>query len=219
MPTTILPVDWREVRHVILDFGGVLYQIDHARTAAAFDALGLRDFAREYAHQGQSRLVSDLERGQISETQFLGSLQLRCRQGTTLAQVQDAWNAVLIGPRPDILPVLKSLAGSHDLLLFSNTNSIHAAHFEQQILGTLGTTFHESFRQVVYSHRLGERKPNPEAFEQVTQQCGLDPESVLFIDDTRDNITAARRAGWNAVYHNPEDHTFQELFRRLDYPI
>ena len=38
-----------------------------------------------------------------------------------------------------------------------------------------------------------ERKPNPEAFEQVTQQCGLDPESVLFIDDTRDNITGAAR--------------------------
>ena len=87
MPTTILPLDWREVRHVILDFGGVLYQIDHARTAAAFDALGLHDFAHEYAHQGQSSLVNDLERGLISETQFLGSLQLRCRPGTIRTQI------------------------------------------------------------------------------------------------------------------------------------
>ena len=59
---------------------------------------------------------------------------------------------MLIGPRPDILTVLKSLAGSHDFS-FRNTNSIHAFHFEQQILGTLGKTFLAP-RQGVYSHRL-----------------------------------------------------------------
>ena len=44
MPSTILPIDWRPIRHVILDFGGVLYRIDHRATASAFHALGFERF-------------------------------------------------------------------------------------------------------------------------------------------------------------------------------
>ena len=42
MPTPALfPIDWHQFHHIVLDFGGVLYEIDHKRTAEAFAQLGL----------------------------------------------------------------------------------------------------------------------------------------------------------------------------------
>ena len=59
MPSTILPLDWHPIRHVVLDFGGVLYRIDYTATANAFADLGFDDFLSLYAHSGQSRLMDD----------------------------------------------------------------------------------------------------------------------------------------------------------------
>lgn len=218
MPHTILPIDWRPIRHVVLDFGGVLYNIDHQRSADAFDGLGMSDFQDMYAHGKQSRIMDDFERGLLSEDQFLTTLLHQCADGTTLQQVRAAWNAVLIGPQPNIMRAIRALSNSHDLLLFSNTNSIHAAHFEPQIIEELGRTFHLSFRQIVYSHRLGHRKPDREAYDLVNQTLGLNPEQTLFVDDTPTNVHAARLAGWNAVYYNPSDYSLDVLLKHLDYP-
>ena len=131
MPSTILPIDWRPIRHVILDFGGVLYRIDHRATASAFHALGFERFESLYDHGKQSGLMDDLECGIATEDEFLLALRNRCREGTSIAEVKDAWNAVLTRLRPEVLPLIKKLASRFDLLLFSNTNALHAAHFEQ----------------------------------------------------------------------------------------
>ena len=42
MPTQALfPIDWKQLDHIVLDFGGVLYEIDHTKTIDAFGRLGL----------------------------------------------------------------------------------------------------------------------------------------------------------------------------------
>ena len=63
MPSTILPIDWRPIRHVVLDFGGVLYRINHRATAVAFHDLGFERFESLYDHGNQSGLMDDLECG------------------------------------------------------------------------------------------------------------------------------------------------------------
>ena len=93
--------------------------------------------------------------------------------------------------------------------------AIHAAHFEQQILKTQGRSFGEAFRQVVYSHRLGQRKPSIEAYETVSEQHGLDPEATLFIDDTLINVHGARAAGWQAIHYEPQLRSFSQLLDDL----
>jgi len=215
MPSAILPIDWRPIRHVVLDFGGVLYRIDHRATASAFHKLGLEHFESLYQHGAQSSLMDSLECGSTSAEEFLIALQGRCAPGTSLDHIRAAWNAVLIGLRPNVIPLLNALSARFDLILFSNTNALHAEFFERQIIQEHGKSFSQAFRQIIYSHRLGHRKPQSRAYRAVEHQFGLSPESTLFIDDTRLNVLAAQRAGWTAVHHEPDVIHLARLLQRL----
>lgn len=215
MPKTVLPIDWRPIEHVVLDFGGVLYDIDHQRTASAFESLGFRDFQSQYDHGRQSKLLDDLECGILHEEDFLMTLRNHCTQGTSVDDIREAWNAVLIGLKSDVMASLQRLGRRFDLLLFSNTNAIHAAHFERQILNTQGRSFGDAFRQVIYSHRLGQRKPHVSAYHAVAEEYGLVPEAILFIDDTLTNVHGARAAGWQAVHYEPRLRSFSQLLDEL----
>ena len=46
---------------LILDFGGVLYDIDYEAPVRAFAALGVSDFAGLYQQSAQSPMLDDLE--------------------------------------------------------------------------------------------------------------------------------------------------------------
>ena len=215
MPSTILPIDWRPIRHVVLDFGGVLYRINHRATEAAFHDLGFERFDSLYDHGNQSGLMDDLECGIATEDEFLLALRNRCREGTSIEDVKNAWNAVMTGLRPEVVPLLKKLASRFDLLLFSNTNALHAEFFERQILADHGKAFGQAFRQIIYSHRLGLRKPNILAYREVERQFGIAPEATLFIDDTKVNVLGATQAGWTAAHHNPDHVSLMELLQQL----
>lgn len=211
--------DWTAVEHFILDFGGVLYEINHQATAEAFSQLGADRFLDQYAHGRQSPLLDRLECGQVSDDVFLPSLLDMCAPGTTQAEVQHAWLAVLIGLRPGIVPVLQDLAGHYDLILFSNTNALHAAHFERQILEAHGRAFSDAFQHIIYSHRLGQRKPQPEAYRLVTRQLQLSSKRCFFVDDTAENVLAAQQAGWSSALHQPHEASLKGWLKELGCPI
>jgi HAD superfamily hydrolase (TIGR01509 family) len=56
----------------------------------------------------------------------------------------------------------------------------------------------ERFRDVVVSGVERIAKPDPEIYRLAAQRFGHDPERMLFIDDNRDNVEAARALGWQA---------------------
>ena len=53
---------------------------------------------------------------------------------------------------------------------------------------------------IFYSARLGAKKPDMEFFAKVQAAVGLCGEEILLIDDSRQNIEAARKAGWQALH-------------------
>lgn len=215
--SALFPIDWQLYEHVVLDFGGVLYQIDHQLTAQAFAKLGFSKFEREFRHGAQSRLFNELECGEIDERDFLLKLRNHCTNSTSNEQIQDAWNAMLLELRPESTGWVQSLEKHFDLLLLSNTNAIHAAHFEQEILKNKGRQFSSAFRQIIYSHRLGKRKPHPETYAHVSKEYGLTPERTLLIDDTKENVAGALKAGWSAVYFDVEAYSFGQFIRGIGY--
>jgi putative hydrolase of the HAD superfamily len=187
---------------VILDFGGVLYDIDYDAPVRAFAALGVEDFAAIYHQHLQSDLFDALETGGTSPHAFLEALQSHCRPGTSLQAVSDAWDSILTGMKPGRLAMLTQLKGMTRLFLLSNTNVLHARRFEAWIEEHVGSlsAWRGVFEAVHYSHELGMRKPHPETFRNVCQMHGLAPEKTWFIDDSIQHVEGARRAGLEATH-------------------
>ena len=150
---------------LILDFGGVLYDIDYEAPVRAFEALGVADFAGLYKQSAQSPMFDDLECGRISRDHFYSQMQAHCAPGTTRLEVVDAWNSILTGMHPSRISMVQALGRQTRLFLFSNTNVIHAHVFEAWMEENVGlSAFRRAFEGIHYSHEMGERKPNPDSF-------------------------------------------------------
>lgn len=99
------------------------------------------------------------------------------------------------------LPEL-SLVRSAGILVYLATNQEHlrAAYLMEK----LGLAEHVD--GIFYSARLGAKKPDMEFFAKVQAAVGLCDEELLLIDDSRQNIEAALKAGWQAlqwIKHSP----------------
>lgn len=94
-----------------------------------------------------------------------------------------------------LLPEL-SLVRSTGVRVYLATNQEHlrAAY----LMENLGLDEHVD--GIFYSARLGAKKPDPEFFAKVQAGVGLRGEELLLIDDSRQNIEAAVRAGWQALH-------------------
>ncbi|MGE7773293.1 HAD family hydrolase [Chitinophaga sp. NPDC101104] len=201
------------IRHIIFDLGGVILNIDISRTARAFEALGLDNFGKHYSQAHVSTLFNDLETGRVSEQEFVDKMKCVLPEGTTDQQVIDAWNALLLDYPVARLQLLQQLRNHYDLFLLSNTNAIHMKAFNKILERERGIpSLAAFFDKTYYSHLMGCRKPEPEAWQMVLDENGLKPEHTLFIDDTLPNVEAARALGIQSV-HLQSPGTVLDIFK------
>lgn len=189
---------------VILDFGGVLYDIDYDAPVRAFKELGVDDFAGLYKQAGQSPEFDDLECGRITPDAFYRFMESHCAPGTTRQSVVDAWNSILTGMHPSRVAMVQALGRQTRLFIFSNTNVIHAHVFEAWMEKEFGlSAFRSAFEGIHYSHEMGMRKPDPKAFLSLCERHGVEPGRTLFIDDSRQHVDGALQAGLEGHWHHP----------------
>lgn len=203
------------IRHIIFDLGGVLLNIDYAATARAFAALGISDFETRYSQQQQANVFDDLETGRLDRAAFLAAVRaFNEALNLTDAQIEEAWNAMLLDFPLRRLQLLQQLRGHYDLFLLSNTNEIHELAFNQILSSAHGLpSLAALFDRVYLSHRLGLRKPEAEVFRHILAENELTTEHTLFIDDSPQHIETAASLGIQTIWLKPgmtiEDDVFK----------
>lgn len=193
----------KNIRNVIFDLGGVLFNINFSLTEKAFTELGVKDFSSFFTQFHSNDLFVKLETG-VDEDLFYDDLRSATGLNLSNDQIRDAWNALLLDFRMESLAALPALKRRYNLYLLSNTNEIHMQEFHR-IYKTLFTesSFDDLFHAAYYSHRIGHRKPNAGAFEFVLRKHDLVAEETLFIDDSINNIEAAQKLGIQTVHLLP----------------
>ncbi|MBL0356635.1 MAG: HAD family phosphatase [Chitinophagaceae bacterium] len=183
------------IKNIIFDLGGVLLNIDFNRTAEAFKQLGVKNFDGFYSKETASDLFEKLETGYISNEYFYAAMQQHCTPGTSFMQVQNAWNAILVGFRKESIGFLSSLKHRYPIYLLSNTNSIHHNRFIELFREETGDSFDAHFIKSYYSHEIQKRKPYKDTYLFVLENGGMNAAETLFIDDAVTNIEGAKKAG------------------------
>lgn len=74
--------------------------------------------------------------------------------------------------------------------------------------------FLDEFDHLVVSADVGMVKPDAEIFELLIERTGLEPARALFIDDSADNIAAAKRIGFDTVLFKQDETDLQAEFAR-----
>ena len=191
-----------EVKNIILDFGGVLLDIDYQHTEQAFIKLGCTNFREIYSQAAQTDLFNRFETGGISETVFFEELKkLSGIEKLTVGEIKNAWNAMLIHFPIENYLMLKELKKKYRVFLLSNTNETHITEFEKLVEKTCTVAeFENLFEKVYYSCKMGLRKPDTECFLQVLNENKLKKEETIFIDDSFQHIEGAKKTGITAHF-------------------
>jgi HAD superfamily hydrolase (TIGR01509 family) len=199
------------IQNIIFDFGGVLFEIDYDLPAQAFDDLGFTGFRDLYTQAAQNPMFDLLETGKVANDAFLDFLHQHVPRATR-EQVIHAWNVILLRILPQEVEFVHTLRKSGiRTFLLSNTNAIHVAEFEQMIANTMDVrVFREAFEKIYYSNAIGLKKPHPETFLEVCAWNDLNPSETLFIDDSKQHVEGALRAGLHA-YHLLSGERVSEL--------
>lgn len=180
------------IENLILDFGGVLLDLDERATYEAFVALGLEKVPPEL-----TAVNLDFQRGKVGREQYIAFLKRYLPPGTTTAQVEDAWCAMLRQVPSARRHLLERLGKRYRLFLLSNTDPIHIDRLRRRMDLE---AFEQLFERVYYSQDTGLRKPERALFERVLRENGLEAARTLFVDDTLENVEGARAAGLQGLW-------------------
>ncbi len=69
----------------------------------------------------------------------------------------------------------------------------------------------DTFERILTVEELGKKKNTAEAYSEVANILNLNPEEILFIDDTQENIEAAKLAGMQVHSYVDNELLFEEL--------
>ena len=185
-----------KIKNIIFDLGGVILNLDYAKTVDEFKKIGLLNFQDLYSQKMQNILFDDFEKGEVSSAEFISSLidseNLKIKEIDFI----NAWNAMLLEIPIKKLEFINALKKDYKVFLLSNTNEIHIYKFEDDLKkNNMLNQFYKCFDKVYYSSRMGKRKPDENCFKQVLEENQLVPQQTLFIDDSIQHIKGAKRIG------------------------
>lgn len=192
------------IQLVCFDLGGVLVRICR-RWQQSCQRIGMAipaALADQSIWQQRPDLFVGFEAGRFDEDEFfkLTGLALPTVGAANMRRIYEAW---LLGLYDGVDDLLAKLAARRiTTACLSNTNPTHWRQLDDPH-GDYAPLQRLDHRWA--SHLLGEIKPNDGAFAHVERQLNLSGEAIVFFDDDRDNVAAARRRGWRAVLVDPAD--------------
>jgi putative hydrolase of the HAD superfamily len=206
------------IEAVVSDFGGVLTTPLVETFAALQEQDGLDQGAlgralREIAARNGAHPLHELERGRMTEHDFLSSLsaQLTADLGRDVEMLSfaDRYFAHL-GPNEAMIAFLRELRDrGYRLAMLTNNVREWEARWRAML------PVDELFEVVIDSAFVGLRKPDPAIYRLTCDRLGVAPDECLFVDDVEVNCSAAADLGMAAVLFRSSDQAIAEMREAL----
>ena len=185
------------LKAIIFDFGNVVGFFDHKVTLAKLAPFTSWSPERIYNEIYTGPIEDDLESGRISVDEFLHAFIQRCELRCDAAFLRSACGDIFT-PNAAVCDLIPQLKTRYRIILGSNTNPLHAAHFQKQFANVL-----DHFHHQVLSHVIGVRKPKAAFFHECAERADAAPHECLFIDDLTANIAGAKAIGMHGLVYHP----------------
>lgn len=183
------------IKNLIIDFGGVLIDLDRQRCIENFKKLGLPDVEVVLDIYHQQDFFQKYEKGLITSAEFRDVIREKIGKPVTDVQIDDAWNSFLVSIPAAKLDFLLNLRKDYVVYLLSNTNEIHWQWSCQHAFPYKTFRVENYFEHIYLSYEMNMAKPDAEIFQKVLDDTGIIPAETLFIDDSAANCRAAEALG------------------------
>jgi len=201
-----------KIKNIIFDLGGVVLDIDENIVYKELEKLGINvlELARSKEFM---EIMSKFNTGIYTASTFRKKTKAFLGQEKMTDQKFDTlWNAMILDIPRERIEAIEKVKKHYKIFLMSNSNVIHYDLYVRDLQLRFGyNEFDELFNKSYFSFAEHLEKPDPRFFELILDHEGLLPEETLFIDDTAENIRAAKSLGIN-TYHISRDELVRNLF-------
>ncbi|MBN8650089.1 MAG: HAD family phosphatase [Cytophagales bacterium] len=198
------------IKNIIFDLGGVILNLAVENTHREFSRLSGLPLEEIKARVHHGKYFHEYERGLISDVDFRNHLRQSLQLEVTDAELDAAWNAMLLDIPLQRFALLEQLKQTHRVFLLSNTNEIHRQCFNGVVQQTSGKpNIDHYFHQAYFSHVLNLSKPDVAIYQHVLSDQNLLPFETVFLDDNQDNLAGAAKAGLHTFYVQQPDQIFE----------
>ncbi|MBI2501032.1 MAG: HAD-IA family hydrolase [Deltaproteobacteria bacterium] len=186
-----------QVKAFLFDIGGVLqslrWEAVSNRLADLKANLSMDEF-RNALYYEKEKYFGRYEVAKMPPHEFWGMMaqRLDLPEGA-IHGIREAF-ADLYGPvDSEMIDLVARLHGSYRLFILSNS----CPELEGAICRD--GSFYRQFEKIYFSHRIGFRKPDPEAFRFVLKENDLKANECLFVDDVSHNVNVAQEIGMQGL--------------------
>jgi len=183
----------------LIDIGNVILHVDFLTS--------LRTLVPQELADPDGRIYSllekkdDFEAGALSDDEFITWASKKLQFEGPKEDFLLAWNSIF-SPNLPMWETLRDLKSrGFQLILFSNTNQMHADFFLKEF-----SEIFELFDGEVFSHIAGSVKPDPAIYHHAFEKYDLVPEETYYLDDLPENITTGLQLGLKAWRYDAKSH-------------
>ena len=187
------------VRALLLDLGNVVFEIDFRRVFDYWASQANVEVGRLYDRWAMDDSYKRHEVGEIDFAEYVQSLEARFSITLSLHHWLTGWNTLFLDVYPEVIRRLSTASRSLPIFALTNTNFEHQKYWRAQFPEILN-----HFHKIYMSSGIGLRKPDLETYEFVAGDMGFATSEILFVDDSRENITGAEAAGMKTAWVNSE---------------
>ena len=177
---------------LVVDMGGVLCRWVPDRRLHALASLSGLPASTVDELVFTSGFDDAADRGRFDLARFTAELRSLLVLGPDVDDdaVRGAW-ATAFEPDPRVLTLVDRATAP--TALFTNNGPLLESALDHEL-----AVVSQVVDRIVCSWRVGATKPDPAAYAAAADLLGVHPSVVLFVDDSDENVVAARAAGWQA---------------------
>jgi len=189
-----------EIKNIIFDLGGVLLNINPLLSLQELERVSGIDQKELTKRFLSEHIFEKFDTGSLNPAQFRSELCRIMNTNVSDAEIDKAWNLLLLDfPLPRV-ELLKQLQNNYRIFLLSNTNSIHFDHYTHNFYEKYGIRMVDLFDRVFVSHEIGIHKPDAGIYMHVLENAHINASESIFIDDSLANIEAAALLGIAGIH-------------------
>jgi putative hydrolase of the HAD superfamily len=164
-----------------------------------------------YLFDLEKGVINDFDEGRVSASEFFQSVKNHLGLSITFEQFIPIWTDIFT-ENPEVSEIILSLKGSKRLGLLSNTDPLHFNY----IVSTFPIV--SALEKWILSYEVGFKKPDARIFQRAMEWASVEPEKILFIDDTKDHVETAVSLGLQGIHFVSADQLRKELPTKLNTP-
>ena len=193
------------IRNIVFDIGGVLadFNVNGFLGTKGFDGAMIRRILKASV---MTPYWGAFERGEITEEEaFKGFAGADPEIGDALYRAFSNVEGMLTS-RAYVIPLVKALKAA-------GCGVYYLSNYSKKAYDECGESlsFMPYMDGGVVSFRVGRTKPDPEMYRIFLEKYGLRAEECVFIDDTAENVDAARELGFRGIVYTDSEALVREL--------